>query len=308
MGAADECRDLDDLSKFLGFAPQHLFKLVKTPQLFYHQIFLKKRSGDLREVFCPKSALRGVQRAILDKILTEIPVHNAAHGYVKGRSVISCATKLANPETHLLKLDIEDFFPSILDVRVFGLFSSLGFSATASHILTRLTTFKRHAVQGAPTSPYISNLITRGMDKALTTIAAKYGAEYFRYSDDLFFSTRDSINFSALSNAAERIISRNGFKAKAEKKRIYRSNGPKIALGFRLNTQSPELTRSTKRRYRAIFHRAAMYPTWGRDQIDKLEGICAWYRSVSGADSTYKEYRSVIASLRTIKAHEPYSV
>lgn len=43
-------------------------------------------------------------------------------------------------------------------------------------------------VQGAPTSPYISNIVCRRLDKRLSGLACRYGANYSRYADDITFS------------------------------------------------------------------------------------------------------------------------
>ncbi|MFX7764403.1 reverse transcriptase domain-containing protein, partial [Acinetobacter baumannii] len=42
--------------------------------------------------------------------------------------------------------------------------------------------------QGAPTSPALSNLVARKLDKRLAGFARKMGLNYTRYADDLTFS------------------------------------------------------------------------------------------------------------------------
>ncbi|MFV4888868.1 reverse transcriptase domain-containing protein [Acinetobacter baumannii] len=52
-----------------------------------------------------------------------------------------------------------------------------------------------HLPQGAPTSPSLSNLVCRELDKQLTAFSVKNELEYSRYSDDITFSSKN-INFS----------------------------------------------------------------------------------------------------------------
>src|SRR5262249_2844398 len=52
---------------------------------------IPKRDGSEREICAPKRQLRWVQRQILDKILAKVPAHEAAHGFVPGRSTVTNA-------------------------------------------------------------------------------------------------------------------------------------------------------------------------------------------------------------------------
>ena len=55
----------------------------------YTQFTIPKRDGSDRRICAPKPQLRWVQRRLLDKILRPIPVHEAAHGFVVGRSTVT---------------------------------------------------------------------------------------------------------------------------------------------------------------------------------------------------------------------------
>lgn len=96
MIAAVDCQDLRNIADFLGFAPQHIFFLVKKSDDLYTEIAIPRRSDSTRHpmIHIPYSELKGVQRAILDKILTSIPVNEHAYAYVRRRSVVDAAFKL----------------------------------------------------------------------------------------------------------------------------------------------------------------------------------------------------------------------
>src|SRR6202034_1585335 len=91
--------------------------------------------------------------------------------------------------------------------RARGLFESVGYSPCAATLLGLLCTESpRTAVehdgkkywvavgdralpQGACTSPALSNLVTRKLDRRLAGATKKVGWTYTRYADDLTFST-----------------------------------------------------------------------------------------------------------------------
>lgn len=101
----------------------------------------------------------------------------------------------------VVKMDLQDFFPSVHYRRVEGLMNKLGYG-DLSYMLARLTTYRTRLAdgrtvqpgvlpQGAPTSPVIANLSSKGLDGRLTGLAKKWGAKYTRYADDLTFSFKE---------------------------------------------------------------------------------------------------------------------
>ena len=56
-------------------------------------------------------------------------MHGAAHGFVAGRSIVTNALAHKGADV-VVKMDIKDFFPSVLYPRVKGVFAKLGYSVT----------------------------------------------------------------------------------------------------------------------------------------------------------------------------------
>ena len=161
----------------------------------------------------PKRLLKAAQRDILREILQWVPVHPAAHGFVRGRSVIGFTSEHVQ-QSAVLRMDLENFFASIRAPRVSAIFRSLGFPLTVGNVLTNMCTtssqldelpfvaqlpreqFSKlvalyghaHLPQGAPTSPTLANLVAYRLDARLTGLAEKAGCHYSRYADDLLFS------------------------------------------------------------------------------------------------------------------------
>ena len=73
----------------------------------------------------------------------------------------------------VLRVDLRHFFPSIHFGRVRGMFKAPPFeySENVATLLAQICCFEGQLPQGAPTSPVISNLICRGMDKELAELA-----------------------------------------------------------------------------------------------------------------------------------------
>src|ERR1035438_4223358 len=102
------------------------YKHPKPKLQHYHYRILPKRSGGVRLLEGPKSNLKALQRRILSGILDRIPVHPAVHGFVKGRSIATFAR--SEERRHLLlRLDLQDFFPSFPAARIQALFRTLGY-------------------------------------------------------------------------------------------------------------------------------------------------------------------------------------
>ena len=183
----------------------------------YRYAAVPRRSGLPRVIEAPKLRLKEVQRWILREILDHVPVHEAAQGFARGRSVIDHARRHSGQHV-LLRLDLADFFASVSAGRVFGIFQTLGYRSDVAHLLTGLTTntvpvhvwevVRRaaadaavqprfwlgrqlatpHLPQGAPTSPALANLAAFRLDRRLAGLAASAGLRYSRYADDLTFS------------------------------------------------------------------------------------------------------------------------
>ncbi|MFT3764196.1 MAG: reverse transcriptase family protein [Minicystis sp.] len=189
------------VATFLGCDDDAFSALLRPgtdPGSAYIEFEVPKATGGTRRIAAPRKTLRTAQRVILDEILSKVPVHRAAHGFVKARSTVT------NAQAHtgralVLKLDLVDFFPSIHYRRVVGLFETLGYPTEAAKALAGVCTYRPKLAdgrmvwpgllpQGAPTSPAITNLVCRRLDARLAALAKKAGGTYTRYADDMTFS------------------------------------------------------------------------------------------------------------------------
>jgi RNA-directed DNA polymerase len=210
------------------------------PQLrHYHYRTLTKQSGVTRLIEAPKTRLKELQRKILAGILEKIPPHSAVHGFLKGRSIKTFVAPHVGQRV-VLKMDLEDFFPSISGARIQALFRTIGFPETVADLLGGVCTTvapydvwkardlytQRHLPQGAPTSPALANLCSYRIDCRLSGLAKSAGAAYTRYADDLAFSGGEPLERSAerLSTHISAILYEEGFSVHHRKTRIMRQS------------------------------------------------------------------------------------
>ncbi len=183
----------------LGYMTQQVLDLSYSdlhpliyPHPKYKAFVITKKNGSPRVIQEPYKNLKDIQYKVLN-FLSERSnkVKPCVHGFSKGKSILTNAKMHCSPKTgFILNVDIENFFPSITFYRVRGLFQSkpFEFSYEISTVLAHLCTFNGRLPQGAPTSPFISNLICRSMDGELMKLAHTHRAMYTRYADDITFS------------------------------------------------------------------------------------------------------------------------
>ncbi len=259
---------LKALGSWLGCDAKGLARLMRPGTRAgsaYVEFEIPKAKGGTRRIAAPRGPLRRAQRKILDAILAKVPQHEAAHGFVAGRSTVSNARPHQGAAL-VVKTDLKDFFPTVHYRRVVGLFTMLGYGDEVSRALAALTTYRPQLddgrvvwpgvlPQGAPTSPALANLACRRLDVRLTKLAAKYGAVYTRYADDLTFS------FAATPELAvgrflwwvDGICQQEGFTEHPGKRRLLRAKSQQRVTGLVVN-RGVNVPRRERRRFRAILH------------------------------------------------------
>jgi hypothetical protein len=265
-----------DLAKALNLSVPRLrhFSIHRQKERMTHyvQFAIPKRHGGERVILAPKRELKALQRELLTQLVGRLPVSEHAHGFVRQRSTATHARAHAARRV-VIRLDIQDFFPSLHVGRVRGLLIALGYSYPVAATLATLMTEaprqpvqvgkeiyhvpigSRHTVQGAPTSPGIANAITLSLDRRLAGLASKLGFTYTRYADDLTFSG-DAIELARrLIKSAQRIVHAEGFVLNAQKTRVMTRRGAQRITGVTVNRE-PGLSRRERRRLRAALHQA----------------------------------------------------
>lgn len=97
------------------------------PDTLYTEFELPKRSGGIRAIRAPVSALKSIQRKLLALLETLYSPRVCVDGFVKKQSIRSNAAAHSN-KTYVPNVDIEEFFPSIKFGRVRGALIARPFS------------------------------------------------------------------------------------------------------------------------------------------------------------------------------------
>lgn len=154
----------------------------------------KKRRGEFRTINAPCAGLKCLQ-ACLNKVLSGLwQPHEAAMGFVAGRSVVDNA-KAHVGRRYVYNIDLKDFFTSITSDRIFERLQRHPFdmSASTARMVTNICCgVDEDGVevlpQGAPSSPVLTNVVCEQLDRKLSALAGAYGLRYTRYADDITFS------------------------------------------------------------------------------------------------------------------------
>ena len=241
----------------------------------YRYELLPKRAGGWRLLEVPHPYLRALQRKVLDQLLAHVPPHEAAIGYVRGRSVVDHARAHVG-QAVLLKFDLQDFFTTVRASRVHATFFELGYSSAVARELMALCTTATpepvlerlrdegamtwmqamrlrdaHLPQGAPTSAALANLCAFRLDTRIAGLARSLGARYTRYADDVVLS-----GDASLLRASDRVETRLGAWA--------------LEDGFALNhRKTRRVTRSRRQEVCNVVVNAQ--PNLPRDEFDRLK-------------------------------------
>jgi RNA-directed DNA polymerase len=228
-------------------------RLSLTPSYQARQV--PKRSGGTRLLHVPDDDLKDLQRRILRRLLKRLRCHPAAKGFQPGESIVTHANLHAGRAV-VVRLDLRAFFPSTGWNRVYQYFCRIGWNRLAARLLTNLCTHEGGLPQGAPTSPRLSNLLNYRLDARLTAMAARLGAHYSRYADDITLSfdrdNRDRIRY--FIRFVKRATAAEGYRMHGRKKmRIRRRHQQQRVTGLVVNA-GVRLPRQTRRWLRAVEH------------------------------------------------------
>lgn len=256
-----------------------------------------KAGGGVRLIEAPKPRLKTLQRLILRHILTQVPSHPDAFGFVRGRDCRGAAQRHAGEEV-VIAFDLKNYFGSVNYGRIYALFRHLGYPAsvaaslsgictvvTPSRIRMRLPYDQRQALmvphlpQGAPSSPSLANLVTYRLDKRLAGLARSLGANYTRYADDFTFSGDCAVRQSILG-AVPDIVREEGFELNTRKTRVMSKHQRQMVTGIVVN-ETLNVSRTDFDLLKAMIHQRA----WQDDPaaLARLVGKVGWVAQVNAS-------------------------
>lgn len=257
---------------------------VLDPAHRYKQFSIPKRHGGKRTILAPSKALMSAQRHLHQVIAHIGKPSSAATGFVAGRSVLDHA-RAHRKRKWVLCIDLRDFFPTIKFWRVRGMFMSAPFSFNeeVSTCLAQLCTHDQELPQGAPTSPAISNIICRELDRRVKELCRRERCTYTRYADDLCISSNIRDVPTSLAHLKEdvwvagpdltRVVEECGFSINPEKTRLKTRRDQQMVTGLVVN-QHVATPRAWRRQLRVMLHLRQKY---GEEKAMTIAKTWSWH-------------------------------
>lgn len=177
-----------------------------------------------------------------------------------------------------MKLDIKNFYPSIKREKIFYEFVNVGYNTEISNLLTNLCVIKNKLPQGAVTSPYLANLICRGLDMRVAGYCNKRNIIYTRYADDLTFSCDDRDLLRNIYGMIKKIVEDEGFKLNCNKTVFMTPKNHKKILGITINDNTIKAPKEMKKVIRAMIHYQVATGDYAAN--DKIRGYIACVDSI----------------------------
>lgn len=259
--------DYSALFKMLKVKPRDFFSVLGNDKE-YHFIEIPKKNGDKRKLSVPSDRLAKIQRRLLYRLEEGYLPTKPSHGFTSLRSVKTNAS-LHVGKDWVLNLDIEDFFPTITERRVWGALikwkkftDKWKLSKKEVFMLAKLCCLNGNLPQGSPTSPFLSNLVCRRLDWQLGDFAKSLKLVYSRYCDDISLSPsipgiRSNMIYHCeqgkLDNQLSEIFKKNDFSLNEDKIRLFTIPRPLRVTGLVVNNIT-NLPRGWIRNLRAMLH------------------------------------------------------
>lgn len=202
--------DMETLCDYLGTDVEFLQAVLTNIKACYHTFYIDKDTKKitpykeglrLREVNAPCKGLKRWQLRLME-FFNVFPKHDCNYAFMEGKNIKAAAESIADKDT-LLHIDLKDFFPSHSVLYLLNCLSKLVkakgwvISKDALNAVVRLCCLNNHCLpQGSPASPLLTIICNYRMDERLKAVATKYGLEYSRYADDLWFGSPTPFKFN----------------------------------------------------------------------------------------------------------------
>lgn len=248
---------VDDFAQHAGVSVEVLQSLSSRLPVGAGQLYIpwtsRKKHGGIREIFDPRppfdAITKNLRRSFTDLLPYDAPDH--VHGFIRGRSTVSNASQHLGTAC-VLRMDLEDFFPSINAAMIKASLQAQGYEEKAADLAVSIVSIAGKLPIGLSTSPFLSNLVFLSTDRSLVEYAQSEGLSFTRYVDDLTFS--GEVNDRHLADI-ERILDDDGWSVNTRKTAFMRRGGPQYVTGLYVGeADAPRIPRKIKRRMRWILH------------------------------------------------------
>lgn len=258
----------------------HLYCNPNRMQGRYHEFKIpKKHNKGVRLISAPNNGLKRLQmdvKTLLEAIYTPSP---NTMGFIKGKSVVDNARHHLH-QNYVLNIDLQDFFPSIVQPRVWKRLQlpPFSFNKNIASIIAGICCIKepitiegkdgyRYVLpQGAPTSPVLSNAVCEKLDRRLRGLSKRFNVNFTRYADDITFSgMRNVFKHVDFKDELRKIIEGQNFKINDSKTRIQVFGSHQEVTGLTVG-EKVNVSKQYVRSIRSLLH---IWERYGYDEAYK---------------------------------------
>lgn len=277
------------LSAATGLTEPDVQRIIARAPDSYKHYLIDKRRGGKRLISQPAKEVKALQRVLAQR-LGHLRIHDAATAYRVGYSIKQNAERHA-ANGPILKYDFEDFFHSILArdwlvyCREYAIFSEFEDVLMSARLFfhRRPGSDKLRLAIGAPSSPWLSNVLMYEFDERITEIVAKDKVTYTRYADDLTFSARRTGYLTVVDRALRKLIKEMdspSLKINEEKTLLATTKYRRVVTGLVLADDGRvTIGRDRKRIIRARVHHALKGINTAEDNA-RLAGLLSFVQDI----------------------------
>lgn len=291
------------LSVLVGYKKEYLKKASLFPHYFYRDFEVAKKNGSKRFISEPLPSLKEIQIWILRNILYKMPISPFAKAY---RPTVTLLENLRfhKNQSKVFTLDLENFFPSIHVEAVEKVFVQLGYSKIISKLLSQLCTRNGTLPQGAPTSPYLSNLVFKDADATIAAHCKRYKIHFTRYADDMSFS--GDFDENELLQKVTETVEKMGFRINAKKTKLMILGMRQIVTGVVVN-QKPQVIFQKRNQLRQALYYIQKYGFEEHRQykeinqknyLEHLLGKINFVLQINPKDTEFIKYKALLFDLK----------
>ena len=206
---------LKRLSAETGVGVEEIRVIMRSASYRYKTYTIPKRAGGRREISQPTPAVKFIQRWLCRNVFSHFPIHDAAQAYKEGANIAANA-RIHVKQNYLLKVDFENFFPSIRgdDIRSLVNGEQATFEPTLTdedvELIVKAVCKDGALTIGAPSSPVISNVLMYDFDRELSEECQRRRVRYSRYADDIALSTDEPGELAELLKVVTSLLKKPG--------------------------------------------------------------------------------------------------
>lgn len=264
----------------LSIERTNLRTIARIAAASYSSFPLTRASGKTRLIEEPEPWLKGLQIDLRNLLLPLFTLPSTMHGSVKGRSVIS-AVKPHCAKPLVITFDIRDCYPSITaDMVRLALIGRLGVAPNLAALLAQILTRYGHLPQGAPSSPFLANVVLARFCDEATAFCFAQGLAFSIYADDVAISGATPVPHVPLGSIFG-ILRRYGFGVKRKKVQIQRSGSQKRWLSLNVDRHWPTVGDSRKRQIMTSARSLSKQPAASLRRLRSVIGQATYVTTVS---------------------------